>query len=271
MSNAPEGRTYIVKTLERNPHFTEEMQAYRDKIDENPSLILKPNGTFRPTPLIKVETPHVVPNGKWVLESFHGLGQVLHSGEGDMELESFMPDGPNHVTVHVGDRPFGYVVADGHCDRPRLRLVSARQVHKGELGRGVPTLQLTYVRQPYRPNERPNLSARDQRRGRGWVMLSELAELTVGYNPNEWTKLVLGYWAYSGHLSYEFGRPNGTLVDTMWGSKLDITFGDQEEVSMTYDQFASADPSELWIRRGFAYTILRLRSLGVKLEVPQTA
>lgn len=270
MSNAPEGRTYIIKTMERNPDYAQEAQAYRDKIAENPSLIFKPNGVFRPTSFITVETPLIVPNGKWILESYHGIGQVLHGGKGDMELQSFNPDGRNGVTVYVGDKPFGYVIGDGHYDRPRLRLVSARQVHKGELGRGVPTSHLNYVRQPFKPGEKLHMSARDRRRGYGWVKLSELAEIVVGYNPDEWIQLVLNYWRFSGHLEYRHGEAIGTLVDTMWGSKFDITSGEQEEVSMTFQEFATADPSELWIRRGFAYTILRLRALGVKPEVLQT-
>ena len=118
------------------------------------------------------------------------------------------------------------------------------------------------------------MKARERRRGQyGWVKLSELGEWAVGYNVDEHVDLILGYWQFSGHQFWQNGEHIDQLVDVAFGADYDIKDGTADFMSLTREQFRKEcyDTSELWIRRGFAYTILRLQALGVQPEVPQHA
>ena len=246
MTNAPEGRTYIIKSI----------------LDDR-----------------EIETPFVVPNGKWVLDGcWHNV-----VGDQEREIQNVKLDTRRHGSenwITISDKPFGVVTkmlydttAPWHVVRQRLQV--ARQIHHGELGKSVRIPSVDYVRQPFGPHQKLSVTkAHQRRRGLGWVKLADLGEVTVGYNPDKWIELVLGYFQFSGHLHYVDGSAVGTLVDTVWGSSLDIKAGEVEVASMTPEQFryhADLDTSELWIRRGFAFTILRLQALGVAPSVVQTA
>lgn len=230
----------------------------------------------------EIQTPHVVPNGMWVLER-PSFGWAWLTGVEFKELELFEyhdKDGIYH-RLYSCDKPFGYIVADGddvdHSVNPKVvkssgrkTLVYARQVHKGELGQGVRTPTLDYVRQPLAPHRGLAMKARERRRGQyGWVQMCDLGmAASMPFRRLDWIELVLGYWQFSGHVSWKNGQQ--VLVDTMRGSAHEIELGNTTVVSMTLEQFraeAEEDSDELWIRRGFAYTILRLQALGVKPEV----
>lgn len=280
MTNTLEGRTYSTYSWLRR------YQA--DDLLDDLSVVVMDNGnSFRDDELVQIRKELVVPNGKWVMErpryGYAWLVGASHDEVGKVVLK----DEYNHSTVLcVCDKPFGFIAAEPEdvdtsvyprVIKPtgRKTLVYAQQIHKGELGQSVPIPRVDYVRQPFEPGTKPNVTkARERRRGYGWVKLAHLGEMTVGYNPDRWVALVLGYWQFSGHLRYEDHQRVGTLVDTVWGSELDIQVGDVDVVSMTMEQFrrdAEHDSSELWIRRGFAYTILRLLALGVEPEVLQSA
>lgn len=220
----------------------------------------------------EIQTPHLVPNGKWIAS---GFGSPVNVELDELkELEYHDKDGFYHRLL-IGDKPFGLVGTD---PEGRKTLVYARQVHEGELGRGVRTPTLDYVRQPDPSHKTKGRNARARRHGqRGWVKLADLGELSrCGYRPDKQVELILGYWQFSGHRNYEYyenDQDGGQLVDVAWGSGHDIELGTAEFKSMTREQFRKecSNTSEVWVRRGFAYTILRLQVLGVTPEVLQPA
>lgn len=272
---ATEGRTFTIKSLELDPEIASGRK-------------FPANGRYTTgADYHEVETPYVVPNGKWVA-SWPSASWAKLVGADWSEIESVTLDtryggmSDFYSTLYICDRPFGFVRKDmpwgneyvDGSNAYRSNLTVARQIHKGELGRTVPIPRIDYVRQPFGTHQKLSVTkAHQRRRGYGWVKLADLGEVTVGYNPDKVVELILGYWKFSGHLCYYNHKPDGTLVDTVWGSSLDIQLGDVEVVSMTQGRFrreAGADTSEMWIRRGFAFTILRLQALGVEPTIPQS-
>ena len=280
MSNAPEGRTYIDYCWDvregASAHFNVRAWQRAHSIKKD---------------VVEVQTPYVVPNGRWVMERPAGYSLTRLVGITHDEVATHEYTDKHHVRhcLYISNKPFGFVAAeDEDVDRDmspavvkptgRKRLFCAQQVHKGELGRTVSIPPLPYVRQPFEEGQKPSVTkAHQRRRGYGWVMVRDLGEIAkdASYNPETWAELVLGYWQFSGHLIYDLaGRRAGTLVDTIWGNRYEIRAGKAEVVSMTPEQFwedASFDSTQLWIRRGFAYTILRLQALGVAPNVLQHA
>lgn len=250
VTNDPQGRTYTIWSTMLDPYIGDSLLAPTDEY-------------------IDIDTPYVVPNGKWVMEWYYGGHPVGVTRE---EIEE-VDNGLGQV-LWVSDKPFGCVRTDAE---DRKTLVYARQVWKGELGHGVNTPKLDYVREPLASHRGLGMKARERRRGQyGWVKLAELGEITVGYSPDKQVELVLGYWQFSGHRNYRYyenDQDGGQLVDVAWGSSLDIELGTAEFKSLTQEQFREecSDTSEVWIRRGFAYTILRLQALGVQPEVTHPA
>lgn len=270
MANAPEGRTYMKKQWVLDPDIVSGRRPSRHHhryYDADEYVIEK--------------TPFVVPNGKWVMEETLVAGRsswlvgIDHSELKQATLSSLYGA---HEVLYISDKPFGYVCADEEDVDPlslqvkpgrRKTLVYARQVHKGELGRGVRIPWLDYVREPLAPHRGHNMKARDRRRGQyGWVKLVDLGEMTVGYRPSDLVELILGYWQFSGHRNYQ---DDGQLVDVAWGSHHDIKDGTAEFRSLTCKQFRDEcdDLSEMWVRCGFARTILRLQALAVQPEATQ--
>lgn len=277
MSDAPEGRTYIDYSWEaRLGSRTYTCHTSPDEVRRRYSYYIDKGEV-----VTEVQTPHVVPNGKWVAEQGYGYNWPVGVGSDELnQLEYHDKNGVYH-RLFTSDKPFGFVAVDlDDCEGNPMRidssvrktLVYARQVHKGELGRGVPIPTVDYVRQPFEPHQKLGMKARERRRGQyGWVKLAELGEMTVGYRPDQQIELVLDYWQFSGHLSWQKGQRIGTLVDVAWGSSLDIQLGNAEFMSLTREQFREecSDTSEVWVRRGFAYTVLRLLALGVRPELNQ--
>lgn len=261
MTNAPEGRTYIDYSWDIRP-------GARQYFHVNAGW------TYGDNAATLVETPHLIPNGMWVVE-FYFYGQPVGVERSDLTLlEYTTKDGGQRQLYHC-DRPFGLVTMDSEG---RRRLNYARKIWKGELSRGVHTPTLDYVREPLPPHRGRHMKARERRRGqRGWVKLADLGEMSsCGYRPDKQVELILGYWQFSGHRNYRFyenDQDGGQLVDVAWGSSLDIEDGTAEFKSLTREQFREecADTSEVWVRRGFAFTILRLLALGVQPEVLQPA
>lgn len=278
LTSAPEGRTYMIKSWVLDPDIESGNKPSRHN-----------HLYYDGDEYIVDETPYVVPNGKWVMERpSYGWSWLVGTTWDKLEdVEIDTRHGLNR-TLYISDGPFAYVATDFEDvdmttspasvkSTGRKTLHYAQQIHKGELGRGVPIPRLDYVRQPLEPHQKPNVTkARERRRGQhGWVKLADLGEMShgVGYSPDRQVDLVLGYWQYSGHVSWRLGQRVGTLVDAIWGSALDIQLGNIDVKSLTKEQFREecSDTSEVWIRRGFAYTILRLQALGVRPEVTQTA
>lgn len=274
VTDTPEGMTFTKKRWVLDPDI---MSGEKPRTYASQDFIIE-------------RTPFVVPSGKWVLEDslirgyWSWLVGIEHAELKQVTLHSLY--GTHHV-LYISDKPFGFVYAeDEDVDRMtsqvkhsgRKTLQYARQIHKGELGRGINIPRLNYVRQPLDPHRGQGMKARDRRRGqRGWVRLADLGEMSgCGYCPNEVVELVLGYWQFSGHRNYplyENDQDGGQLVDIAWGYRHDIENGTAEFMSLTPSQFREEcdDTSDAWIRRGFAFTILRLQALGVQPEVKQHA
>jgi hypothetical protein len=268
VTNSPEGLTFI------DYSWVARLNGRSYTSHTSPNEIGRPYSCYigKGEVVTEVQTPHVVPNGKWVAGGF-GLPVGLERHELE-ELEYHDKDGRYHRLV-VGYKPFGLVGTD---PEGRKTLVYSRQVWKGELGRGVRIPTLDYVRQPLASHRGLGMKARERRRGQyGWVKLADLGEMSgCGYRPDKEVELILDYWQFSGHRNYRYYENNqdgGQLIDVAWGSRLDIETGNAEFKSLTREQFREecSDTSEVWVRRGFAYTILRLHALGVQPEVMQPA
>ena len=221
-------------------------------------------------------TSHDVPDGMWIMErSQMGWTWLVGVDYADIDtLHIVNENGVGHTYV-ISDRPFGYVVVECDDDNinwsktpreplltARKRLHYARQVHKGELSHGVPLWEnIGYVR------------AKDNRPGNGWVRLSDLSG-AAGVIAED---LIFGYWQFSGHRNQQWygnDQNSGQLVDVIiaWTAD-DIEHKEPEVWSMTQEEMrkhlSSATDQNVWIRRGLAFTILRLLPLGVEPVVEQ--
>jgi len=263
--DATEGRTYTITTLEIHPDIK--------------SCKKPPTGTDRD--YIVVETPYVVPNGMWVMERLYDSHGGL-SGVSRDEVEVINLDTRRYSSkfLWVSSKPFGFTNTQYSWSDYniiyRRRLDVARQIHKGELGQSIPTPHLDYVRQPFTAHQKMSVTkARERRRGQhGWVKLADLGEVAAGYNVDQQIELILKYWKFSGHVQYEDSDPVDNFVDIVLGSSLEIKSGDIEVLGTTREEFgewAKMAWEDLWIRRGFAYTILRLQALGIESDVLQPA
>ena len=249
MTNALEGRTYMVKSEELT----------REEVEYQKAGWMMKDRYFR-----EVEIPFLVRNGEWVLEG--NWQNVL--GTRDRELKNVNLDVRSGKSdwMTVSDKPFGVITClddgDGFSVHPiRQRLHVARQIHKGELGRTLSIPSLKYVRQQH---------GRDY----GWVRLRDLAEVTVSSDLYKAIDLVLDASQFSRGLEYRAGRPVGSQIDAIWASEQEIQAGNVTVVGLAPERFkfeALIPKSELWIRRNFAYTILRLQALGVKPYMLQSA
>lgn len=255
MTDSPEGLTIIDYSWDIRPGA---QQHYSFNV----------GWTYRDEDATQIETPHTVPNGMWTSPGH--FGQPVGVNHDELQVLQYTTKEGSRRQLFISDRPFGFVSVDSEG---RKTLDFARQIHKGQLGRGVRIPTLDYVRQPLAPHRGLGMKARDRRRGQyGWVKLADLGEMTVGYRPDKQVELILGYWQFSGHRNYRYyenDQDGGQLVDVAWGSSLDIEDGTAEFKSLTRSQFREEcnDTSEVWVRRGFAYTILRLQALGVQPDV----
>ena len=216
-----------------------------------------------------------VRNGAWVLDtsdrfSYPGGGYWL-VGASHEEVSGVVLDATRGLPrrLYICHKPFGFVAAS-KIDRTTvdgqpagdMHLDCAEQIHKGELGRTVPIIRPPYIR------------SRKGRKEYGWVRLGDLGDASGAYNLNQLIELILGYWSFGGHEHYWRGRPIGQLIDFIEDDHPDLRDEFPRSISLSRAEFvalASEDPSSMWLRRGFAFTILRLLALGVQPEVLQYA
>lgn len=262
MTNALEGRTYI------DHQWTTRYGAQQ-------YFSIQHGWRYRAEDVIETKIPHVVANGKWVMERPSGWAWLIAADKDGVDHLRYTDECGVVHSLYVSDTPFGYITADeDDVDQSvyppvpsgRRRLQYARQIHKGELGRGIPFERLPYVRQAFEKGQKPSVTKpRERRRGYGWVRLIDLVDAT-GLSYEE---IVFGYWGYSGHRNYENDQGGGQLLDIVWASfeedikgkvpsVLSLTRSDAETTLMAWKR------SRIWVRRGFAYTVLRLHALGVQ-------
>lgn len=172
----------------------------------------------------------------------------------------------------AADEPFGVIreeredgkLVDGQY------FVCARQIHKGELGRRPQIARPKFVREAadhFMGTENRDgqpIAPRNLRRGKkGWARLSEVAKL-VGMIPEE---LIWRYLAFTDcegpELQVIFGGR-----EKIAGQKLQpgqITRFNEEQLPALFYH----DPTEIWIRQGFALTILYLKHFGYEPVLPE--
>lgn len=277
MTDSPEGRTYIDYRLDVREGAREYFSVrygcwlYEDK------------------DVTEVQTPYVVPNGKWVMERPYGWAWLIGVEFDELEVFQYADKQDTKHVLYISDKPFGYIVADEQdvdmtvyprVIKPngRKRLVCARQIHKGELGQTVPIPRIKYVRQAFEPNQRLSVrKSRERRRSNyGWVRLPDLVAATgIGVQDT-----VFGFWNYSGHRNnwLDNGQDGGVLLDIVRAWEDEIKGEVPAVRSLTKHEAAmmlggwhdwNFYVGDIWVRRGFAYTVLRLTALGVRPEVTQ--
>lgn len=259
MTNAPEGRTY--ESCERKA--LNSAVAYYD--------VLRADWCFPEEDFVNIWTKHVVPNGMWVME--RQPGRLVGVTRDEIEELELCDESGIHTVLCVSKKPFGYIVPEFEneyefTDNPwpsvtHTTLRYARQVHKGELSQAVPLFkEVAYVR------------ADDKKRGNGWVRLTDLA-IAAGHTVEE---IVFGYWEFSGHRNYwyyENDQEGGQLLDIVVAQAANeiehkvptVEFATKDEA----DRLIRESFEDLWVRRGFAYTTLRLMTLGIQPLVTQFA
>ena len=260
MTSTTEGRTYTIKSAVPNPNYASEIEAYRS----NPFTLFNSGGVMFPDEYINVETPYTVPNGKWVLELWLNCYTWLiapdHNKVESIELGSY------HI-LYVSDSPFGIVKRED-LGAESSHFVSAQQIHKGELGQYIPISKVNSVPEAILgPEEATN--GQRQRARMGWVRLNDLVQLS-GLGP---TALMNGYLPF-GLQGYSFEERQDAIdiVRAQWPSEIE---GQQPKIETVtaeemYELCARAVTTDIWVRRGFANTILRLITLGFALK-PITA
>ena len=249
MTNAPEGRTYIDYHWDVRKGAREYFDTYK-------------GWRYAEKDITQVQTPHVVPNGKWVMERPPIWAWLVGVKYDELEeLPYTDKSGLRHV-LYICDKPFGYVTALdgeyvlGHVSAVpvgRRHLVCAQQIHKGELGQTVPFNRIPYVR------------ANDKKKGNGWIRLSDLMEAS-GLSSEE---IIFGYWNHASERLFDIVLTNDE--NAIKGVVPNVCHLTREQMN---DMLMMSDPSEagaIWVRRGFAYTVLRLLALDVRPELHQFA
>lgn len=273
-------------------------QAPGGRVYRNYRWELKSSNTWCPRfpqDYLQVETSFVVPDGTWVMERLNfGIGPSWLIGIKPEELDDIQYTDKDGVqrTLHISDKPFGYIEVELDdvesfypvAVRPtgRKRLICAQQIHKGEFGQTVPIKRLKYVRQAFEPNQRPSVhKARERRRSNfGWVRLADLAA-AANLSPHD---VIFGFWNFSGHRNswiHNNNQEGGQLLDIVRAaSEAQIEGATPAIFSLTRSEVSELLGGwhghhfyigDVWVRRGFAYTVLRLLALGVRPEVAQPA
>lgn len=269
MTNSLKGRTYVDHEWVVRPgatmYWDYQTQGWR----------------YRKSDVTLIQTPHVVPNGLWVMETPYCKNSII--GVTDELRELWYIDKHSATrTLFINPEPFGCVTADGSevvvapgvgRQSGRLRLSCARQIHQSELGRTVPIPRINYVRQAFESGQKPNVrKPRERRRSNlGWVRLTDLAT-AANMNPAD---IVQKFWMFSGHLNHwtdgtgQSGQNGSLLLDMiMTADPADIAGKYPSVISANWEQSkrdVDATPEIIWVRRGFAYTVLRLLALGYEV------
>lgn len=252
--------------------------------------------------------PVTVPDGKWVLEIHsHSFQEHMDDGDDvgytpgynnsawrtnkvvgpepqvrylldqDRNRQSWTGGGSTRSSkcqLLVGDQPFGVITdvgEDNASSNTGGRYFScARQIHKGELGRRPQITRPQFVREAFAGMSEVSgrtgepIPNRDRRRGKkGWARLAEVAAL-VGMSSEEMA------WRYFAFTDAEC-------------PELPVIFGSREQIAgqkIRPEQLARFrednlpqlfyhDPQEVWIRQGFALTILYLKHFGYEPVLPE--
>jgi len=112
----------------------------------------------------------------------------------------------------------------------------------------------------------------DKKQGNGWIRLSDLTAAS-GLSSEE---IIFGYWSHASEQAFDviFAWDERDIK----GKMPDVYSLDKEEMRDVLERTVmsnllstSGTFEDTWVRRGFAYTVLRLLALGVRPEPHQFA
>jgi hypothetical protein len=217
----------------------------------------------------------VVPNGTWVLER-PSFGYTWLVGAAWSELRDVFIDKrpPQERLLWLADKPFGFVQSEEAKYLPGTdtqvpvgpqSLSYARQIHKGELGQGVPIPRLQFARE--HPDNARKLRSfprnRSQRRNPfRWARLSDVAA-AAGIPVFQ---LVTSYWPFTGHSYDSVNQRSDELLHVRLGASTG-EIGAQHALPyyLTLEELRirilGGQMYNIWIRAGLANTFLRLCAL----------
>lgn len=216
----------------------------------------------------RLENPFSVPDGFWVLRvtTWHDFeyGGCYYQPVGPQPQDLLLDrtqTGVHHLLV--GREPFGILQSESHYGELQegRRLILARQIHKGELGRypEVPALSVTYRGEQHRRSR--------QRNKDGWVRLAELAQVT-GLSIEA---ILTNYWPV---IDYNVGqdrrRGMEAQIEILMAPKPEwIIDGPSSPLHLSRDEINKRlamgnewNWMDTWIRKGVARTIQRLVLFG---------
>jgi hypothetical protein len=175
----------------------------------------------------------------------------------------------NTLYALVGDQTFGVIITEEENDVMMSfpSFVAARQIHKGELGRFPLVAAPTYVREGREPatwkNEdlpegvKPWPMRRLKRHHARWAQLSEVAAL-AGMSHQQLLELF-----------YPFADSRGNGLQAIFAASRDEIHGKivpwnavQRFTERDLPRLFERDPASIWVRQGFAKTVLCLKQLG---------
>lgn len=225
--------------------------------------ILQPSHTY---PVWNRKIPYYVPNGMWVWEANYSGASIEFIGPGAANVRRVKLDRSprGYKCIYVSSEPFGLLIGgyEGSDDR---RFFYARQICKGELGRspsGDPKLEIA--------REAPDLSRKMHNFPRGrsqkrnhicWARLTDVVEASS----LSAEALLLSYWPFIGK-SFDCSTDRyDTLLHVVAAPLKLIKTGRPRVLFLDQDgvrEMLTGSIDDVWIRAGFAKTILRLQALG---------
>ncbi len=264
-----DGRRYQVPRVEAYPLF-----AFR----EDGTPYAQPYGYTHHT----VYADLIVPNGMWVMERPSFGHTWLIGAESHEVVPVSIDDRANQRrTLYTANKPFGFVQSEEAVYLPGTqvptgsqRLSYARQVHKGELGKGVSIPRLRFARE--HPDNSPKYHNfprnRDQRRNPfRWARLSNV----VAASGASARRLMSSYWPFVGQSYDTAGQRIGEFLHVRFGNTCDdISNQIISHSCFTFEELGNRimcgqNLDNIWIRAGLANTFLRLIALGYQpIAVP---
>ena len=269
---ATEGRTYIDYRWDIRPGAREYFST------------ISMGWRYEDKDVTEVQTPHVVPNGKWVMERPCRWAQLVGVKSEELELLEYTGKHGERHCLYVSDKPFGFIMAeDGEYVRGQvqarlvgdLRLYSAQQIHKGELTQnGVPFPKLTLVREDPSLARKYGDFPRNRSQKRNHVRWARLADAVAASGLPD-MELIHAYWRFVGFSVDHAHDRHGTFLHVVYGSAEEVASPDRKIEYYSRSEFDQTlwwteRYHEMWIRAGLAKTILQLLSLGVTPEFLQT-
>lgn len=215
-------------------------------------------------------THYVVDDGLWVAEAFTS-GDARHDftlGSAEVKTIVLETSASGQRVLLVSSEPFGVVCTEGPGYGKYFR--SARQINQGQLGQYVPIVNKIQFAREAKPGV---VGSRDLRRSHvGWARVTDLVRAS-GLTLEE---TLLGFWAFVDFTydPYAWSPVFKPTMDMHWSSERHQIHNQlpKPPIALTEDDLrralddAGVDWNVVWLRKGYANTVLRLLALGCKPE-----